>query len=97
MRPCNTPGCPNLSERTRCALHQKQADKAYNAKPERRALYDPAWDKHSRKRRAEQPWCSMQDTTCKGVLSVDHPTDAVLCLSHHKRLELRRVREGSIF
>lgn len=31
-----------------------------------------------------------QDRTCKGVLSVDHPTDDVLCMSHHDRREAAR-------
>ena len=90
MRPCAEPGCPVISERTRCAAHTRQRDAAYNAQPRRRALYDAAWDAHSRRCRAEHPWCSMADATCKGRLSVDHPTDAVLCVSHHKRLELAR-------
>lgn len=92
MRPCAEPGCPDLAARTRCPAHTQQRDRAYNASPKRRELYDAAWDAHSRKRRAEQPWCSMRDGTCKGLLTVDHPTDAVLCMSHHKRLEWQRVR-----
>lgn len=34
------------------------------------------------------------DVTCKGVLSVDHPTDDVLCMSHHDRREARRRAGG---
>ena len=59
---------------------------------ERRRLYTAEWQRHSRQRRAEQPWCSMADATCRGTLSVDHPTDAVLCVGHHVRLEAQRRR-----
>ena len=93
-RPCAQPGCPEVQAARYCAAHQQRITKAYNAQPKRRALYDAAWTAHSRQRRAEQPYCAMQDATCKGVLSVDHPTDAVLCISHHKRLEAQRVRDG---
>ena len=78
-----------LTQRTRCDAHQRLHDAARNARPGR-AKYDAAWAAHSRQRRAEQPWCSMADATCRGVLSVDHPSDAVLCMSHHDRMESQR-------
>jgi len=88
---CTQPGCPELLPRYGyCAGHRSARDKVRNADPRRRALYDAEWTRHSRERRVEQPWCLLMDETCKGALSVDHPTDDVLCLSHHDRIEARR-------
>lgn len=55
----------------------------------RRDYYNSAWRKHSKARRAEQPWCSVCGTDTS--LTVDHPTDAVLCRRCHGRLEQQRL------
>lgn len=92
MRPCLQPGCHRLTERTRCPIHERQFQAWRNRK--RGDLYDGAWQRHSRERRAEVGRCMEADATCKGLLSVDHPTDDVLCLSHHDRREALRRRQG---
>ena len=84
---CLEPDCHRLTAgRTRCPIHARAKERQRSG----REKYDHAWAKHSRQRRSESPYCAMADPTCKGVLSVDHPTDAVLCMSHHDRLEARR-------
>lgn len=92
MRPCLEPRCPTLVIKGRCPAHNRAYQRERNARPERRVLYTADWQRHSRERRAETPFCQMADRTCNGTLSVDHPTDAVLCISHHVRLEAERRR-----
>lgn len=87
MRACIEPGCPNLSPGTRCPEHERQRQRQRNAQPGR-AKYDSAWARHSRDRRAEQPWCSECGTSAD--LTLDHPTDDVYCRPCHDRMEARR-------
>jgi hypothetical protein len=43
----------------------------------RSTIYSPQWEAHSRQRRTEQMWC--EDCGATDDLTVDHPTDDVLC------------------
>ena len=96
MRPCLEPRCPELTNRTRCTEHERAYQRARNAKPERAVLYTAEWQRYSRQRRKASPVCAMADPSCRGTLSVDHESLAVLCISHHVRLEAeRRRRRGS--
>jgi 5-methylcytosine-specific restriction protein A len=74
-RPCAQPGCPELVSRgCRCAAHplpdrhEKTATRGYDA----------AWQRLSRQRIAEQPWCSwLDDPQCswsgeRRELTCDH-------------------------
>lgn len=97
MRPCLEQRCPNLTHKTRCPECERAHQRARNAKPERAVLYTAEWQRHSRQRRAETPYCIRADATCRGVLTVDHPSDQVLCVSHHVRLEAQRRRGGPRF
>ena len=81
MRPCSQPGCPNLSDRTRCSDHQRQHDAVRNASPER-AIYRGDWPAYSRQRRKAQPWCSVCGSPRD--LTVDHTTDMVVCRRCHR-------------
>ena len=82
--------CPygELTQGTRCPRCQRQWNAEHKNTPARRAFYGPDWQRHSRERRAEQPWCQACGSTA--MLSVDHPTDAVLCKRCHGELEARR-------
>lgn len=83
-------GRPALTERTRCATHEAEHQRRRNADPRRVELYQGDWPAHRRARIAEVGSCIEADATCRGPLSVDHPTDDVLCTSHHSRREARR-------
>ena len=87
-RPCLEPGCRNTTERTRCADCERARQARRNRDPKRHSLYDAAWDRHSRERRAEHPYCSVCGTST--ALTVDHQSDAVLCRRHHGALEAQR-------
>ena len=89
MRVCIEQGCPNLTRMTRCAVHERQRQRARNARPERVALYGGGWPAESRAIRAAQPWCTAEGWHAGG-LTVDHPTRAVLCRHHHGQLEAKR-------
>lgn len=96
-RVCNEPGCYEVIDRgSKCADHDG-----------RPMLYDSAWRKHSRERIAEigmcmcvAPDCHRNDvyssvTLCGqgSDLTVDHPTDDVLCRSCHATRENARRQE----
>lgn len=98
-RPCHphhlaSPGqrCDRLVAQgtTRCTEHEAAFQRWRNGRPSRRRLYRGDWPAHSRRRIAEMGRCLEQDATCLGGLSVDHPTDDVLCRSHHSRREAAR-------
>lgn len=98
-RPClphakASPGATCASLRTngrrRCRTHEAQWQRWRNRLPQRQELYAGDWPAHSRRRIAEVGACMEADGTCHGRLSVDHPTDDVLCTSHHSRREARR-------
>lgn len=79
-----------VNGRRRCPDHERAFQAWRNAKPERKALYEGGWPAHRRRRIAEVGACMEADGTCHGRLSVDHPTDDVLCTSHHSRREAGR-------
>lgn len=81
-RPCLD--CGVLSDGTRCPTHTRQR----NASPERKALYGGHWQRYSRAKRKAHPWCSSCGSTSD--LTVDHPSDAVLCRPCHGKLEASR-------
>lgn len=82
--------CPTPTPTTRCSVHEAEYQRWRNGQPSRQRLYRGSWPAHSRQRIAQAARCKEQDATCRGVLSVDHPTDDVLCLSHHSRREAAR-------
>lgn len=79
-----------LSGSTRCPRHEREYQAWRNRQVSRRRLYEGGWQTHSERRIAEVGRCMEEDGTCRGVLSADHPTDDVLCVSHHSRREARR-------
>jgi hypothetical protein len=85
LRPCLN--CGVLGSGTRCVDCYRARQRRRNAQEDRR-IYDRDWRAHSRGRRAEQPWCSGCGTVSD--LTVDHPSDAVLCRRCHGELEARR-------
>lgn len=93
MQVCIEPGCGMLTKGRRCTRHESQRQRTRNADPKRIVLYKGDWPAESRRIRAEQPWCSV--CYSERDLTVDHPTRAVLCRSHHARLEARRRRDLS--
>ena len=80
----------NTNGRRRCPRHEAEYQRWRNGQPARRELYGGDWPAHSRQRVAEVGVCIEADGSCHGRLSVDHPTDDVLCTSHHSRREARR-------
>ena len=73
MRPCLTPGCPELVDKGRCSKHTKRtADRGYGA----------AWQRTSKAARQAQPWCSL--CYSPGDLTLDHTTGLVVCRSCHR-------------
>ncbi len=92
-KPCLEPYCPVPTYRSRCTEHER----AYERRRPGRHIYGRKWKAHSRRRRAEEPRCVI--VGCEGTdLTVDHPTDAVLCRSHHAELEngRRRAARGGV-
>ena len=73
MRPCLHPGCPTLVTKGRCPTHRTTTTQRG---------YGSEWQRYSRAKRAQQPWCS----TCGRTddLTTDHTTDAVYCRSCHR-------------
>jgi len=63
-----------------------------NAQPRRRMLYDAAWVKESRGVRDRVGVCQVSGCSKRDELTVDHPTRAVLCRTHHGELEAARRR-----
>jgi len=93
-RECIEPGCTTLTERTRCDACERERQRRRNSDPRRQELYLGDWPAHSRQRIAQVGACMEADASCRGPLSVDHPTDDVLCTSHHSRREARRRAEA---
>jgi len=79
--------------RSRCRPCYLRRQQARNRTAER-TIYDGDWARHSAQRRAEEGGCSVCGATRD--LTVDHPTDAVLCRTHHGQLEARRRRWRAI-
>lgn len=105
-RPCLARGCPVtvMPPAGRCARHMTDRDRqnleaerererrrAGRRPQERASLYDASWRAHSAARRAGSDGCERCGGTTAG-LTVDHPTDAVLCRPCHGRLEAARRR-----
>ncbi len=74
MRPCNFPGCPNLTGKgSLCVEHTKQRESLYNRgrDPQAKALYNTGqWKKLRLLHLREHPYCE----ECRSIkdLQVDH-------------------------
>ena len=90
MRACIEPGCANLTQRTRCPNHARQKEQRRTG----RDKYDYQWQQLSRQLRAQTPWCGVCGSGLD--LTVDHPTRAVLCRSHHSALEAERRSQARL-
>lgn len=81
-RVCLEPDCPTLTERTRCAEHERQHDRTRRPPTAQRG-YDAAWQRHSRQQRKERPICEHPSGCYLPSHSTDHTTGLVLCTRHH--------------
>jgi hypothetical protein len=82
VRPCIESGCPERTERTRCAKHTRTHD-ATRRPPTAQRGYDAAWQRHSREQRKARPTCEHPSGCHRPSHSLDHTTGLVLCVSHH--------------
>ena len=70
MRPCIEPGCPNLTQRTRCATHEAYRRQRRGSPTERG--YDAAYQR--RRRDLLQLWVSEHGWVCPGYDVRPHPS-----------------------
>ena len=71
-RPCLEPGCHNLTQRTRCLLHQRQYDAS--RRPSSHERYGPGWDTTRRGVLERDGWvCQVRLPGCRiEATTVDH-------------------------
>jgi hypothetical protein len=74
QRPCLDCGTLTRNPHSRCRPCHLTHQKTRN---QNRTQYTGPWYAYSRRRRKEQPWCSICQTTQD--LTVDHDTDQVMC------------------
>lgn len=80
---CIEPGCPLLTDGTRCAPHESAFQKRREERPAR-AAYRGGWAKRSRDARRTEPWCHRiqpDGSVCGQThdLTLDHETGRVEC------------------
>lgn len=77
MRPCNYPGCPELTKERYCEKHKKQIDKEYDSRRETATQrgYNHRWHKIRNIK-------LNQDPLCERCIMIGHDIAAVLV--HHK-------------
>lgn len=70
LRPCTTPGCPELTNRSRCPTHRLQVERTYDRRrgTAHQRGYDRRWQKYRAWYLAHHPWC--QHPGC-GVMATD--------------------------
>ena len=68
-RPCIEPGCPNLTEGTRCAAHARARDRARGSSAQRG--YDSAW--RALRAKAIRIWVRERGWVCPGWGIPPHP------------------------
>lgn len=64
-RPCNKPGCPELTAGRYCAVHQREADAYYNKyqrDPDTKRRYGRGWPRIRAQQLAAHPLCAL----CQG-------------------------------
>lgn len=78
MHVCAEPGCPRLTDTTRCPDHTRDRQQHRDQQRGRTAArgYDAAWQRRSRDAITSQLWCSVCGATA------DLTTDHVLPLKH---------------
>lgn len=70
LKPCATPGCPELVERGHCPTHAGELASRYRGRGRRPWYRTPRWRALSRRVLAEEPLC---DCGCGGLTEeVDH-------------------------
>lgn len=105
MRRCAEPGCPNLTDETRCPRHQKAKRRREDRRrPNSRARgYDSRWERTRAAYLRLHPWCEDEAGCIERATDVDHvdglgPTGPsghdpenlrALCHSHHSRRTAR--------
>ncbi len=58
LRPCLEPGCPTLTSRSRCAVHERTSTRNHGGVPAARRGYDAEYRRARAEAIAAQPWCS---------------------------------------
>ncbi|MCK9326793.1 MAG: hypothetical protein M0P69_14975 [Bacteroidales bacterium] len=85
LKPCNKPGCPNLTDSRYCEQHRKQEQQRYDQErgTAHQRGYTARWGRYSRwfRRQPENVFCKLQLPGCTNLTQcVDHiqpcvPTD----------------------
>jgi 5-methylcytosine-specific restriction enzyme A len=86
-RPCNHPGCPELTDNTYCKKHKKAKESNYNKygrDPEAKKLYGYRWQKASKRFLAANPLCL--ECKKKGKLKASKVTDHIVPHKGNKEL-----------
>lgn len=95
-RQCKVEGCPKLTNRTRCAIHESEQQRKRNADPRRIERYKGEWPAVRKRVLAAHPYCAICGTTRD--LTVDHDPRGgynVWCRPCHARQEGAR-RRGAV-
>jgi 5-methylcytosine-specific restriction protein A len=71
MKFCSAPGCPVVVARGRCAMHRAARGSA------RARGYTSAWDRYSKARLSQHPWCAGYPSGCHAVPTLATCTDHI--------------------
>jgi 5-methylcytosine-specific restriction protein A len=77
LRPCTTPGCPNLTARARCTGHQRRYEQARGT-PTARGYGGATWQRLRARVLREEPTCA----ACGADGQPDDHVDHVVPMSH---------------
>lgn len=92
LRPCITPGCPELVETGRCAQHQAARYREQSTTPEAQQprLYDThAWKRARAAQLRAHPWCQIQMHCATGSITDRIATEVDHIISVRERPDLR--------